>query len=91
MAACYFLFTDVEFSNIDLFTVAISACLNIIGASGLSMGFQCGKGGPVYAVNSLHVVIPLVLSLVIKGLYPTQLQILGIVLGAIGVIITARI
>jgi len=87
-----FVTTDAEFSNIDLFKVAISAVFNCIGTTGLSMAMESGgKGGPVYSVNSAHVLIPLFLNIMIKRLYPTPLQNFGIVLGAIGVLITAKI
>jgi hypothetical protein len=87
-----FMTTDAEYSSLDLVTVASCSILNCIGTTGLSLALQSGgRGGPIYSINSLQTLIPLFMNTLIKGLYPTQLQNLGIVLGFAGAVITARI
>jgi len=76
----------------DLLTGTLVSLCNLIGATGVAFALQVGgQGATIYSITSLSILIPLFLNILIKGLYPSPLQNLGILLGIAGAVITARI
>lgn len=55
----------------------------------LTKALNCGKGGPIQAIDSLKSLIPLMLNVLFRGLLPSWLQLGGVALGIMGAAVVA--
>ena len=78
----YRIFTarDIVMANLSILNVTISITC-------FTHALKCGKGGVVQAVDNLKVIVQTVLGVVITGIVPSVVQIVGMLCGLIGVFI----
>ena len=62
-----------EFTTWDYAEGVLSALLSMGGVVSLTKAFNCGKGGPIQAIDSLKSLIPLFLNLFIRNVVPSWL------------------
>ncbi len=81
--------TETQYSKFDIVEGIFCSFVSMGGTVSLTKALNCGKGGPIQAIDSLKSLIPLLLNVLFRGLVPSVLQFTGVVLGIAGALVIA--
>ena len=81
---CCFVMTDTHYTMFDIAEGIFCSFVSMGGTVSLTKALNCGKGGPIQAIDSLKSLIPLALNVMFRGLVPSWLQFGGVCLGILG-------
>ena len=71
----------------DVLKATAASVLSLIGTASMTQAFKTGKGGPIQAIDSLKVLVPLLMNIAINGQVPNWMQGAGMICSVAGAFI----
>ena len=87
LAIGYFVKGPSTYSIADVMMATAASVLSLIGTASMTHAFKTGKGGPIQAIDSLKVLVPLLMNIILHSQVPTWMQGFGMVSGILGALI----
>ena len=87
LAAGYFLKGPSAYSIGDVMKAVAASVLSLIGTASMTHAFKTGKGGPIQAIDSLKVLVPLIMNIIFYNQMPTLMQYSGMISSILGALI----
>ena len=83
----YFYTGPSQYSLADVLKAVAASVLSLIGTASMTHAFKTGKGGPIQAIDSLKVLVPLLMNLFLNSQVPTWMQVAGMLCGILGALV----
>ena len=87
LAIGYFVKGADAYSIGDVMKAVAASVLSLIGTASMTQAFKTGKGGPIQAIDSLKVLVPLIMNIAIHQQIPTWMQVGGMISGIFGALV----
>lgn len=71
----------------DVLKAVAAAVLSLVGTASMTQAFKTGKGGPIQAIDSLKVLVPLIMNMILLKQIPSWMQFAGMASGIAGALV----